>query len=295
MIRILPLEQIKENGLTKDFYLKSIENDSNSELSEVIGSDYTVFESGKSAISALIQYLKLTRNDEVLITTTTDTSFVSTCVSATVFNYCRISRVLTENTKAIFIIHSFGFPHTGLKQLRLIADERQIPLIEDCAFGFDSYNDEGIRLGSIGNFSIYSLPKIFPIEYGGVLSSNNIIKCKKRDEYLVTQIKEWVPKLWYIKKMRIQNYQMLFRKFSEKSIYKEAVEENPFMFGLYMHAYKKIEKTQNDVELARTHVKDEVHIPVNAFAEAMEYESLIANLSQFEPSHTDIKDKQNIK
>ena len=107
MIRILPLEQIKENGLTKNFYLRSIENDSHRELSEIIGSDYTVFESGKAAIRALIEDLKLTRNDEVLITTTTDTSFVSTCVSATIFNYCKISRILTENTKAIFIIHNF--------------------------------------------------------------------------------------------------------------------------------------------------------------------------------------------
>ncbi|MBT6052782.1 MAG: DegT/DnrJ/EryC1/StrS aminotransferase family protein [Candidatus Scalindua sp.] len=291
MIRILPLEQIKENGLTKNFYLRSIENDSHRELSEIIGSDYTVFESGKAAIRALIEDLKLTRNDEVLITTTTDTSFVSTCVSATIFNYCKISRILTENTKAIFIIHNFGFPHTGLKQLRLIADERMIPLIEDCAFGFDSYNDEGIRLGSIGDFSIYSLPKIFPIEYGGILSGKNHLKSRNSDEYLAKQIKEWVPKLWHIKKMRTSNYLLLFREFSRESIYKEAVEENPFVFGLCTYAYKEIEKMHNDVEFSRTHVINEIHIPVNAFAESMEYESLIVCLMQFAHSHANIKDK----
>jgi hypothetical protein len=263
MVSILPLSQLTENGIQVTDLKRSIEDRGSHEIKDIIG-DYRLFKMGRDAITAVINYLQLKRDDEVYITTTTDTSYVSTCVSATIFNICKISRVLTDKTKAIFVIHNFGFPHPDLLALRELADDRKIPLIEDCVFAFDSFTQTGIRLGSIGDFSIYSLYKIVPITYGGILAF------KKRaaisginDRYLETELADWTPKLWYIKKKRQAHYNFLYSRIPN-SIYGPLADENPFMYGFY-HENEADFLTEPGVEFGKTHVKKEVHIPVNAF------------------------------
>lgn len=128
------------------------------------------FFNGKSAIHFLIISLRLKRDDEVCIFTSTDSSYVSTCVSATIFNYCKISRVLTDQTKLIYVVHEFGLPHPDIRTLALEAKNRGIPLVEDCAHSMDSIIDE-IRIGMFGDFAIYSLSKHLPLENGGLLLS----------------------------------------------------------------------------------------------------------------------------
>ena len=55
----------------------------------------------KHGLHILANKYKLTRNDEVFISTTSESNFVSSCVTCTFFNYCKVSRVLTEKTKLI--------------------------------------------------------------------------------------------------------------------------------------------------------------------------------------------------
>lgn len=83
----------------------------------------------------------------------------------------RITREIDENTKAIFIIHYFGFPQP-LDKIKDICSQNNIYLIEDCAHSlFSSYN--GNFLGSFGDMSIFSLTKSLPIPNGGALLINN--------------------------------------------------------------------------------------------------------------------------
>ena len=125
------------------------------------GKPHTFFPRAMYAVFTLIKSLA---PKEVWITTTTDTHYVSSCVTSAIEQSSPWKRELTENTQAIFCIHEFGFPHPNLRELRKIADERGIPLIEDCAYGWSTTG-----IGGIGDYAIYSLTKAFPLQFGGYL------------------------------------------------------------------------------------------------------------------------------
>lgn len=131
--------------------------------------DYAITSSGRKAIALILEECSLKPTDEVLIVTTFNKPNVSSCVTSTVFNYCKPSRVLSDSTRAILVIHEFGVPHPHISELRSLCDERQIPLIEDCAHTVDSRWPDGRLVGSVGDYIIYSLPKIFAIPCGGLV------------------------------------------------------------------------------------------------------------------------------
>lgn len=135
--------------------------------------EYLFFGMGKHAIHFLIRKLELTREDEVCILTSTGSNYVTTCVSATIFNYCKISRVITDKTKLLYVIHEFGYPHPDIHELVINSKDRNIPLVEDCAHTVDSYLGNN-RVGSFGDFTIYSLSKHLPMENCGLLVGNNL-------------------------------------------------------------------------------------------------------------------------
>ncbi len=128
---------------------------------------------GRSAISLALSSLNLERSDEVYVKTTFDYPNVSSCVTSTIFNYCKPSRVFTSATKAVIVIHEFGVPY---KHTQLLADKCRaigIPLIEDCAHTINSIYD-GVNVGMIGDWVICSVPKIFPTKSGGLLLGNHV-------------------------------------------------------------------------------------------------------------------------
>lgn len=47
-----------------------------------------------------------------------------------------------------------------------------VPIIEDCCTTFFSQDDKSM-IGKYGDFTIYSFPKFFPLQIGGVLVSNS--------------------------------------------------------------------------------------------------------------------------
>lgn len=87
-----------------------------------------------------------------------------------------IKRKIGPNTKALFIIHYFGFPQP-LKELREICLKHKLILIEDCAHAFLS-RDHATPLGTTGDISIFSLRKSLPVPDGGALvyASGRIMK-----------------------------------------------------------------------------------------------------------------------
>ena len=280
MIKILPYEQmILENSCSiEDFLIKDIN------INKLLGNNYIFTNSGREAIRLIMEIENLKKDDEVFITTTTDTSFVSTCVSATIFNYSKISRVLTKKTKMIFVIHSFGFPHPNLLKLRKIADEKGLILVEDCAFALDSY-DNDILLGSIGDYAIYSLSKIFPLKRGGMLISNkkdkNIKKYYKGIKIL--NVEKFFKFLDSFKRKRQENYKYLLQQFSFQQIYNFKKNINPFMFGFYHKKANIIYENLSYIcEFGKTYVENEVHIPVNPFICKKDYDFIINKIKEID-------------
>lgn len=81
-----------------------------------------------------------------------------------------VRSLITPRTKAILVVHYAGFP-ARLKELRAIADEHGIALIEDAAHALGArYGDAAI--GTIGDFAIFSLQAIKHMTTvdGGVLT-----------------------------------------------------------------------------------------------------------------------------
>lgn len=80
---------------------------------------------------------------------------------------------ITTKTKAIVVVHYAGYP-VRLAEIRAIADEHGIPLIEDCAHALGATYD-GKAVGTIGDFGIFSFQAIkhMPTVDGGILTTAN--------------------------------------------------------------------------------------------------------------------------
>lgn len=90
------------------------------------------------------------------------------------FNIHEINKLIDSETKAVFVIHYFGYP-AEIETVRKIADSKNIILIEDCAHVIHG-KENGGRLGAWGDFSIFSPRKMLNLPEGGYLLLNRELK-----------------------------------------------------------------------------------------------------------------------
>lgn len=69
-----------------------------------------------------------------------------------------VKQKITPKTKAILCVHYAGYP-VRLRELREIADNHGIALIEDCAHALGAYYD-GEHVGNIGHYAVFSFQAI---------------------------------------------------------------------------------------------------------------------------------------
>lgn len=86
------------------------------------------------------------------------------------FDSNEINELIDSGTKAIFVIHYFGYP-SKIEVIKKLADEKNIVLIEDCAHVIYG-REAGGRLGVWGDFSIFSPRKMLNLPEGGYLILN---------------------------------------------------------------------------------------------------------------------------
>jgi dTDP-4-amino-4,6-dideoxygalactose transaminase len=177
--------------------------------------NYIYTASGRSAINQALSKLRLKRDDVVTIFTTSGNYYISGCVTTEIEKYCKWSRIMENNTKVILVNHEFGFPYEKLSELK----KYDLPIIEDCAHSFVSQNHEK-TVGTIGSYVIYSLPKFFPIQIGGLLVSNienelNGNISEEEEEYIKNVLSNYVANINEIIKKRIENYRYLESKLGE--------------------------------------------------------------------------------
>jgi hypothetical protein len=129
---------------------------------------------GREAIRLALQSFNLDKNDLVTIITTSQNFYISSCVTNSIAKFCRWNREILPETKIIFVNHEFGHPYPDMDTL--VASG--IPIIEDCCTTFFS-QDENQMIGKYGDFSLYSFPKFFTIQSGGLIISNKQRKASK--------------------------------------------------------------------------------------------------------------------
>lgn len=179
------------------------------------GKKYFYTENGRHAINIALSSLFLQPDDVITILTTTGNFYISGCVTKEIEKFCRWSREILPETKALFVNHEFGNPYRGLALLKQLG----LPIIEDCAGAFFS-QDEGCHTGAIGDFAIYSFPKMFPIQVGGLLVVNNDktpASVNEPEQMLLRHIKNIMSRYITFKDeiiaKRIYNYNLLSDRF----------------------------------------------------------------------------------
>lgn len=130
---------------------------------------------GREAIDLALGELGLARSDEILIVTTSGSPYVSNCVTSAIEKRCAWSREAGPLTRAIFLIHEFGFP----ARLSLELTALGLPIIEDCAYAYGTRPSDG-STGSYGDFVIWSFSKAVPLPFGGLLKSREPISGQSR-------------------------------------------------------------------------------------------------------------------
>lgn len=175
------------------------------------GRDYVYTENGRKAINIALASYQLEKNDVVTILTTSGNYYISGCVTHEIEKFCKWSRDIKSETKILFVNHEFGYPFTDLQRLQ----DYKLPIIEDCAGSFFS-NDENENIGNIGDFVIYSFPKMFPLQAGGLLLSNRTGRIETQEQldnltcrYVKNVLSAQIVNEEEIIRKRLSNYKIL--------------------------------------------------------------------------------------
>jgi dTDP-4-amino-4,6-dideoxygalactose transaminase len=134
------------------------------------GKCFNILRSGRSALKLALLAIGMSRNDSVMIVTTTGGSYVSSCVTKTIEEVCQWSHELKNNTRVVLLIHEFGFPCLIPEEI----SNKGLTIIEDCAYAVGTRINGG-KIGMVGDYAIYSLTKYYPIPFGGILVSRKQI------------------------------------------------------------------------------------------------------------------------
>lgn len=227
-------------------------------ISEKIGNrPFNYFPRGKYAIYAALKHLGLTKEDEIFITTTTGSPYLSIGVSTAIEAVCSWSRVLTPHTKAIFMIHEFGFIHPRACEMKELAESKSIPLIEDCAYAWKSMDS-----GSYGDYVIYSFPKFFPVQHGGLLVGAHFekeeiwsqLRCLDEGKIALmkSQLSSYVPHEGKAIAKRILNYTALETLFKESGFEPLHIRKEDEVPAAFILKVENIERMRKIAERVRT-------------------------------------------
>jgi len=205
--------------------------------------EFTYTLSGRSALNMALKYYNLQKDDLVTILTTTGNFYISSCVTKEIEKYCKWSRNFESKTKLILVNHEFGYLFEDIIKLK----EHDLPIIEDCAHSFFS-KDKDCMAGTIGDFVIYSFPKIFPIQIGGLLVSKKSIH-DDEFKFIDMNTMQYIKKVlsFYIRQKddiiskRIYNYKYLRDQLSAQGLYERFELRSGIVPGVFM--FKANEQT----------------------------------------------------
>lgn len=130
------------------------------------GIDISFLNSGRDALKAALYDIGLSHHDNVLIITTSQGPYISSCVTNAIDSICHWTRLVDKQTRAILVIHEFGFPCSIPSDIQSMG----LPIIEDCAYATGT-RVLGSSVGRYGDYAIYSIPKYFPLPFGGLAVS----------------------------------------------------------------------------------------------------------------------------
>lgn len=233
-------------------------------------------EMARDAIKIALSYYCLSKEDVVTILTTSGNFYISSCVTNAIETVCKWSREIVPETKLLFVNHEFGYPYRNIEELK----KYDLPIIEDCAYTFLSMTSQD-KPGKTGDFVIYSLPKIFPIEKGGILVCNNE-KFKITSVLGESSIRDInnclaaaILDIEFIKKKRLLNYRFLLSELCSIGVKPFFNLEEGVIPGVFMFEWRedidyprlKAYMQENGVECSVFYGKNAFFIPMHHLLE----------------------------
>ena len=170
---------------------------------------------GREAIELALEKYQLQKEDLVTIVTTSENFYISSCVTKSIERFCRWNREITSETKVILVNHEFGYPYPDMEKLVATG----LPIIEDCCTTFFS-QDDAQSVGQYGDFSVYSFPKFFPIQIGGLLVT---VKSNEKPSESIVDEKQ----VQYIQK--VVSHQLK----NEKALLQQRTENHSYATNLF--------------------------------------------------------------
>jgi len=180
------LELIKEVAgnavpLTQGKYLKEFEK----KFADYIGVDYAFgVNNATNALEMVAQLCQFKENDEIIAPAHTFTASVYPFIKkgakvkwadidfeTRVISLNTIKKVITENTKAIVVVHLYGMIISDIEEIANFCKENNIILIEDTAqaLGTEINGKKAGSFGDFGVFSFHSHKNITTLGEGGML------------------------------------------------------------------------------------------------------------------------------
>jgi hypothetical protein len=220
--------------------------------------------SARWLLGALLASCGLARTDEIAIVTTFDETYVSTCLTVTAFNHAAVSRVVTEATRVVILVHEHGFVRPDVVEACRRWREDGILVVEDCAHLAGGKAVEGDAVGALGDHALYSLTKLAPVA-GGLLRSWRPADVPSTDDRLDRPaIDRWIARLGGLAELRRTRAAILRHELA-------AVEDGtaradaPWMFRL--RATASARSIVTGVEWGATLRDDLVLVPTNPLVE----------------------------
>jgi dTDP-4-amino-4,6-dideoxygalactose transaminase len=156
------------------------------EFKKYLGVKYAIsFNSGRSALLAILDSLKLKKNDEVLLQAFTCNSAVNPILAKNAkpvfvdvdqtinLDPEDLKKKITPKSKAVMVQHNFGWP-AQIEEISKITKEKNLYLIEDCAHSLGAKYQKKF-CGTFGDVAFFSFgrDKIISSVFGGMAITNN--------------------------------------------------------------------------------------------------------------------------
>ena len=171
----------------------------------------------KWLLGAWLGHLNLDRSDVITVLTTSQECYVAIDVSVTSFNFASVSRVVTDRTRVIIVIHELGYVDKEFPSRCKEWRARGIVVMEDCAHvaGVEVGSQ---RVGDFGDAALFSLTKVIPARVGGLIRTRKPFQLPAMDETLSAAAEEGkaaamesFPYLYRINALREERHQLLRR------------------------------------------------------------------------------------
>jgi len=156
------------------------------ELKKYLKTKYIfLFNSGRSALIAILDALNIKKGDEILVQAFTCNAVINPILkikAKPVFvdidetlnlDPKDLKKKITPHSKAVIIQHTFGYP-AKIKEILKITKEYNLSLIEDCAHSLGA-KYEGKFCGTFGKASFFSFgrDKVISSVFGGIAITND--------------------------------------------------------------------------------------------------------------------------